>query len=125
MSTLAERISRMSQSRSQFRAEGKRRKRAAAALAGKRPPLGSAAAPVAFAHSADAHSLAVNPNTAKRHASRAGLNLADPASAARGRVSRNEGRRKRGEISRTPHLESWNERIPALGSTISRRVPRA
>lgn len=102
-----------------YRQAGKAKRRAA-------NPLGSVAAPVAFLGTEDAHALNLNPNTAKRHAARAGVNVNnDPASARRTRVSRNEGRRAHGEIARTPYLETWNARIPALGSTLSKRVPRA
>lgn len=88
--------------------------------------LGLAINPVAFAREAEARqALDLNPNRGKRRASKAGLNLDDPASAGRERVSRNQYRRVRGQTARTPYLETRNARIPALGSTLSKRVPRA
>jgi len=120
-------IARARNTRREFRAEGKRRKRKAAQASGRAPSaLGSAVAPVAFMRDAEnRHALDGNPNRGKHHASRANLNLADDPSGRRARVSHNDGRRKHGQTARSPYLETWNSHIPSLGKTLSKRVPRS
>lgn len=103
-----------------YRARGRQAKRQKARTANA---LRSETRTLAFRGSEDAHSIAPNPNRAKRHASRANLNLhADPSEAARARVSGNEGRRRHGGTCRTPELRTTNARIPALGAAYSRRA---
>jgi len=97
-----------------------RRAREASSLSAK---LGDTRQPVAFARDAEArHSLSVNPNTGKRHASKAGPNLhADRIGAQRERLTLNTGKRARGQTARTPHVATTWARIPALPPAISRR----
>jgi hypothetical protein len=103
-----------------YRARGKRLKRRAART---RNALRSEPSTLAFRGTDDAHNLAPNPNRAKRHASRANLNLHDdPSEAARARVSGNEGRRRHGGTCRTPELKTTFARIPSLGPAYSRRA---
>lgn len=93
-----------------YRQNGRKRKRAGSRYA----------APVAFAGTEDAHPLALNPNAGKRHASRANLNLhSDPAGAQRERLTRNTGRRRMGQRTPQPYLETWNATRKA--SVLSKR----
>lgn len=96
-----------------YRKNGRKRRRAGAAYA----------APVAFLGTEDAHPLALNPNAGKRHASRANLNLNnDPAGAQRERLTRNTGRRRMGQRTPQPYLETWNGTRKA--SVLSKRPIR-
>lgn len=105
---------------SQAEARKAARERIARVKAGRR--AARIAAPVAFAGTPDAHRLDANPNRSKRHASRANLNLrTDPSTAGRERLTRNTGRRRHGEVTRTPYLETTWRGTPNLPGILSKR----